>query len=88
MKIAYFLPVGEDYNCEADTAFLSPQDFKAHLLNKDDWIHHLIFQFVKQLYEVTPAKYPVGNITPVPIAKETSSRNLKSVECNKHECRG
>ena len=88
MKISNFMPVSEGYECEHDLPFLSPIDFKAHCHNKNDWLHYLIYQFVIQLHEVSPAKISDGIIVPVPIVIKEPSGTIKNVEQSRHETRG
>ena len=88
MKISHFMPVSEGYEYEHDLPFLSPIDFKAHCHNKKDLLHYLIYQFVIQLHEMSPAKISDGIIVPVPNVIEKPSGTIKNVEQSRHETRG
>ena len=70
--------------------YKTPQAFKAHLHDTNDWIHKLLHIFVTELYEVKPNEYINGSIKPIPIneSEYKSQKSVNNIPVSCHKTKG
>ena len=70
--------------------YFSPQAFKAHLHDTNDWIHKLLHIFVTELYEVKPNEYIHGPIKPIPNneSEYKSQKSVNNIPVSCHKTKG
>ena len=74
--------------CTHTKPFTQPEDLKAHLHDKEQWTHFLLYTFVQQLHEVQPATYSKDKIQPTLSSMLPRYTSRDDLDSETHEVMG